>query len=324
MTLPSTLDPVKIYRDVDMGVICSSDLECQLFERKRQKEPRDVASIISGLSNTNKEGGLIIIGVEDNGEIKGLSHLTQTWVNSFQTNLAQQIHEPVYEFKQHMVTDKDGQPNVIFLILVNYSSDKLIERSDGKAFRRVGDQTQELDDEKKVEFKFAKGQLHYEEKSFTNFSTDDYDKGVLEQFFDGIKQRDGIAVSSNPEQALRSKGFLQVNGETKKHTTVGVLSLMKNPCQHIPGAKIRFVKFDGREERSGQELNIVKDEMFEGPLPLLISKTFEFIKTQTKEFSYLDADGRFVKEPEYPATVILEAIVNAVFHRSYSLTNANI
>jgi len=324
MTLSSTLNPAELFNNPILDILCSASLECQFFERKRQKEPREVASIISAFSNTNKAGGLIIIGVNDDGSMEGLSFLGQEWINKFHTTLDQQIPEPVYEFKSHMVTNKSGNADVIFLILVKYSPDKLIERSDGKAFRRVADNTRELSDEQKIEFKFAKGQLHYEEKCFTKYSSDDYDKGVVDQFLQGIKHRDGISLDDRPDQAFESKGIIKFDHGSTKHTSVGVLSLMKNPSLHIPGAKIRFVRYDGKEERSGQDLNIVKDETFEGSLPLLISKTFEFVKTQTKEFSYLDVDGRFIKEPEYPFSVILEAIVNAVVHRSYSLSNTPI
>jgi hypothetical protein len=65
----------------------------------------------------------------------------------------------------------------------------------------------------------------------------------------------------------------------------------------------------------------VKDESFSDPLPRMVQRVQDFMRSQLRDFKFMGPDGKFVEEPEYPEEVWLEAIVNALIHRSYSLTN---
>ncbi len=53
----------------------------------------------------------------------------------------------------------------------------------------------------------------------------------------------------------------------------------------------------------------------------MIQRLQDFMRSQLREFTFMGPKGRFVQEPEYPEEVWCEGIVNAVVHRSYSLTN---
>ncbi|WP_206412966.1 ATP-binding protein, partial [Nitratireductor soli] len=103
-----------------------------------------------------------------------------------------------------------------------------------------------------------------------------------------------------------------------------VLLFAKDPRVVIPGAYIRVLRYDGVEERFGRNLNSVSDRMFEGPLPKQLVDAELFIETQIRNFTRLGKDGRFATNPEYPKEVWLEAVVNAVVHRSYNLRQMNI
>ncbi len=98
----------------------------------------------------------------------------------------------------------------------------------------------------------------------------------------------------------------------------------KDTRKYLPGAYVRFLRYDGKIEEYGARQNLIKDETFNGPLPLLLQRLREFMRTQVREFSYLGADGKFVDEPEYPEFVWDEAIINALVHRSYSFQNVPI
>lgn len=51
----------------------------------------------------------------------------------------------------------------------------------------------------------------------------------------------------------------------------------------------------------------------------LSTKVRDFVRTQLREFQYLDNDGQFKTLPEYPEFAWFEGIVNAVTHRNYSI-----
>lgn len=58
---------------------------------------------------------------------------------------------------------------------------------------------------------------------------------------------------------------------------------------------------------------------FDDALPTLIIKARDFIRTQLREFQYLDDNGQFQILPEYPEFAWFEGVVNAVTHRDYSV-----
>lgn len=64
--------------------------------------------------------------------------------------------------------------------------------------------------------------------------------------------------------------------------------------------------------------------MFEGTILKIIRDCIAYLDTQIKEKTYLGNDGLFVTEEEYPKFVRQEIIVNAVTHRSYSITGTEI
>jgi ATP-dependent DNA helicase RecG len=113
-----------------------------------------------------------------------------------------------------------------------------------------------------------------------------------------------------------SKGF---------EPSLGCALLFANdPRVIVPGAYIRVLRYDGAEEQFGRNLNIIADRQVEGPLPLQITAAKSFISSQIRNFTRLGRDGRFATNPEYPEDVWLEAVINAVVHRSYNLKNMNI
>ena len=72
-------------------------------------------------------------------------------------------------------------------------------------------------------------------------------------------------------------------------------------------------------------IDVKKSElMFEGTILKMIQDCIAYLDTQIKEKTYLGSDGLFVTEEEYPKFVRQEIIVNAVTHRSYSITGTEI
>lgn len=98
----------------------------------------------------------------------------------------------------------------------------------------------------------------------------------------------------------------------------------KDPEFVVPGCRVRFFRFAGTVEKTGEEYNVIKDIGIEGTIPELIQKTAQVIESQVREFVKLGKDQKFYSVPEYPKTAWYEALVNACVHRSYQLKNMNI
>lgn len=50
----------------------------------------------------------------------------------------------------------------------------------------------------------------------------------------------------------------------------------------LPRARVRFIKYDGIEEKTGAEMNVVKDIVFEGKIYDMLKKTIEIYRFSNK------------------------------------------
>lgn len=144
---------------------------------------------------------------------------------------------------------------------------------------------------------------------------------VIHQWAQAVITQDRLEPTKTPLDLLINKHLATELGGKFYLTCSGVLLFANDPRKYLPGAYVRFLRYDGRTEQFGSQQNLVKDETFTGPLPTLLMRLRDFMRTQVREFSYLGPDGRFLNEPEYPEFVWDEAIVNAIVHRSYSFRN---
>ena len=146
----------------------------------------------------------------------------------------------------------------------------------------------------------------------------DLDQPLLQEY----KERIGAADLSD-EQVLKARGFLKEREGRECLTNAAVLLFAENIQRFYPNCRVRFVRYDGSFAKVGTEINIIRDLSIDEPIPLLIKKARDFIATQLREFTALDAKtGRFQVVPEYPEFAWLEGLVNAVTHREYAMSGS--
>jgi ATP-dependent DNA helicase RecG len=304
----------------------SPHLEGQYFERKEHRKPEALAQTISAFANSNPEGGLLIIGVKDDGKIVGVNRAAGTVVTPVNTMLryAEYLVENPTEYRLAPITDENGQPNQLLLIYVSFSPRRVIELTDRTAYERRGDQTVKLRDEEKNELRYTKGQKSFEDEPAAAYDKVTLAEGVLQQWTQAIVARNNLEIPHTPLDLLINKHLIVESSGKQNLTYCGILLFAKDTGKYLPGAYVRFLRYDGKTEEYGARQNLIKDETFKGPLPLLLQHLRDFMRTQVREFSYLGPDAKFVNEPEYPEFVWDEAMVNALVHRSYSFQNVPI
>ena len=70
--------------------------------------------------------------------------------------------------------------------------------------------------------------------------------------------------------------------------------------QVLPGARFRFLRYEGTETGVGTNINIIKDITIEKPLPRLLEEAKQVLSVQMREFQQLDKDGKFKKNTGVP------------------------
>lgn len=281
------------------------------LERKEQRvNPGDIANELIGMLNS--DGGLLIYGAKDNGELQDLSDIDDGSLEKYRTLHSRLIKPtPPIRLEEVYVEDK-----LIFLYHVREDNENIFSRENGNVYRRAGSSNYgplSLDDI--TNLRYDKNLRHYEDQIATDFTQDDIDIGLLTSYAKMINFEGTI------EELLlnRSLATKDKNGNIAFRNSA-VLLFAKDPDKYIPSSYVRYVRYDGTEMETGSAFNAVKDITIRGNIPTIISKTIDLLKTAFGEFYSFDPNrATFTKVTEYPEEAWQEGIVNAVFHRSYNL-----
>jgi len=288
--------------------------EDNFYDRKSVNiKPKDIARTI--ISFANAEGGTIAVGVEDDKTITGIDGRTKE-VNEIRyapINLCKPSIKCIFEEVE--VTDKLGNPNHVLLIHIPMSPN-VHEDTSGDAYCRVGDKSPKMSFNERLLLAYARGEQSYETSPVFGSSIDDIDKNLVLEYMDKI----GYTMSYS-NYIYENDFVVNKRGEV---SVKAILLFGKRPQRYFGRARIRFIRFEGTEELTGADMNVIKDEIFEGRLLDQLNAAIAFVRTQIKERSFLGKDGLFVTIPEYPEFCWKELIVNAVTHRDYSISGTDI
>lgn len=299
--------------------------ETDRIERKSARYAlRDLGDYFSMWANTAPYGGVIICGVENDGKVTGCSQLNSERVDELQRVGDTYCPEARYTCKTVPVVNTKGEADFITVFRVMYREDKLVSTVAGKAYTRRGSSKRLLSEDERRELQISKGQLEIERESISLAYPDDFDLTLIKGFVDNVRRSRDMSQDHSTEAVLELRRLGKIkNGVFEPNLACGLL-FAKDPQQIVPGCKIRFLRFDGNEEKVGKEHNVVKSFWIEGPLPMLIRETEKVLESQLREFMRLGPKGQFESTAEYPKDAWYEAVVNACAHRSYNLRNMHI
>jgi predicted HTH transcriptional regulator len=316
--------PSEIYATNDWGFLVQPNIEGQWFERKAHppahppKGLRDfvqerIARTICACANSNPDvGGLLVIGAGDNGELYGIDRHGTHYVNTL-LSYADCLDGPTPEHKLVDCTREDGSPDHLIFIHTPFLPQRVARTTDGRCYVRRGDNTVALRPEEAQELAYRKGELHFEDETATLFDAQDLEPGMVTEFTAQYAQQKRLGDIPGIGQALRLARLTTQRDGQPWLTKGGLLVFDKHPRRLIPGAYVRYFRYEGRDDQA----ILLRDEQFEGPIPTIIQKLREFLPTQLARFSYRRA-GVLTAEDEYPTAAWDEALVNALVHRSYS------
>ena len=292
--------------------------EMQVFDRKSINIDAK-ALAITLVVFANADGGTVAIGISDKTKrIEGVD---------FETAKLNELLRTPFDYCNPTVpvvlekvdcVDCKGRNNHIMLMKVDASPQVHANQAD-EVYFRVGDKSKLLKFEERLQLTYDKGERYFEDKPVPDAELSDIDLNLVKEY------TKIIGYNKSPIEYLRqNKGFVkEVNGKAQI-STAAILLFGKKPQNFFPRARVRFIRYEGTEEKVGREMNVIKDVIFEGTILKMIQDSVSFLGTQIKERTYLGSDGRFVNEEEYPEFVRQEIIVNAITHRAYSIMGTDI
>ena len=307
--------------------------ENSTVEFKRETDhPGSIAKEMSALLNL--EGGSILLGVDDDGTIIGLS-LSRAETEHKVMNIARENIQPSIIPSWSTLTLDDGKV-VGIVSLPTDSPSKPHKARRGNAwvtFVRVGSTSREAHREEEGRLYQAAQLVRYDIMAVPGTSFDSLDRDRIENYFRFVLRRDQPASldTDSWRQTLVNIDILNETQGTTVTTLAGLLLFGKNPNRYLPQAGVTAAAFP-RDEKS---YDTVDDELIRGPLVSLVSakrkpvdkgvidRSIDFVKRNMGSTAWLD-NGRRRRKVAFPLDAVRESIVNAVVHRDYSLNNTDI
>ena len=282
------------------------------FDRKRAKiSLQDLANEIASFANSN--GGIIAVGVTDEGKIEGFNSYGNDKLNDCQKVVTNYLkNTPTYRMELVDIQNEKGEEDKILLFHIEPELNYLIRNNKDEVYCRQGDSSIKLNANQIRSLEYDRKERDFEAEIILESSINDIDTEVMEVY------KNKIDTDLPNEEVLKARGFLREKNGKYHLTKAGMLLFGKNPSIYLPSARVRVLKFEGTEFQVGTEMNIIKDRTFDKCLYKILEQAKEFINSQLREFTHLNPDGVFETVPEYPEFAWYEGLVNAVCHRDYS------
>lgn len=294
-----------------MDIIQLSKLpESKTLEFKRDTSSLDnILKCVIAFSNT--AGGIILIGVDDDGTIIGIDNpartqeqLTNAVAHRIKPQILPDFHVIEVNEKSVLVIQVDHVP------VPYYLSDKGEEKG---AYIRLGNSNRLATKETIAEIKRAHHHPFFDKAPCDNVTEADLDRQLIQSVF---SKRDFEIDTTK----LLSLGILIKKGKRTVASNGGVILFGKPEIRqtYFPFAEVRCARFAGTTRAEFiDRLNI------EGGILKAIAEVPKFIRRNTKMAGKFGAMKRR-DIPEYPVDGIREALTNALVHANYEIQGTRI
>ena len=280
----------------------------------------------------NLQGGTVLLGVEDDGRISGVTRdRMEEWVSELCRVKIEPPILPLLSWARDVEPGRD-----VLAVRVTAGPDKPYARvHQGRKtyIIRVGSTSREASREELERMYQASGRLHYGMKPAPGADFGALDGRRLSEYLTRVLGGDAPDIQDRDgwERLLRNIELMTASAGQIVATIDGVLLFGRTPNRYVPQAGIRAVCHAGPEADYATRA----DEDLRGPLvPLrgqdghfveigLVEQAWDFVRRNTQPTARLDGPRR-VDGWEFPEAVVREAIMNALVHRDYSIAGTDI
>ena len=281
------------------------------FAGNEPKGPRraELADELAAFANT--DGGVVLCGVTDSGDVRGMSREQMDALERLLVEVCTDMIKPPIRPAILRREIAEGKP--FLLVEVPQGSD--VHESPGGSYLRVGSTKRKMTRDEQLRLAQRRGQARFlwfdkQPVPGTGFGSLD------ESLWKPLLSAEGAAA---PEVALEKMGMLtsDENGVTRA-TVAGVLLCSRTPEQWLPNACITAACYRGTHRASGQ----IDAQTITGPLNQQIETALAFAIRNMRVGAYKNPTRTDL--PQYSEAALFEAIVNAVVHRDYSMRGSRI
>ena len=291
--------------------------------------PEQLAKEIVAFANF--QGGRVLLGVEDNGQITGLAREgVQEWVlNVFRDK----VHPQIIPYYEEVLVEPGVRVGVIATASGISKPYVLRHNNREDVYIRMGDRSELATREQQLRLFETGGLLHVEVLPVPGTSLSTLDLSRLEVYLGSIIQDPEIPTTESQwTSRLLGLGLMAPDGMGNNVCSVaGLICFGINPRRYLRQAGLRVMSFDGVEKNYQAKLDVMLDgplvgrwkvsetgsrELVDaGLIEKFVSSIEPFI---TEESAGIDDHLRREKSWIYPREAVREAVMNALAHRDWT------
>jgi predicted HTH transcriptional regulator len=271
----------------------------------------------------NSVGGVLLLGVEDTSrEVLGIpiEHLDAVELVVRQA-CEQSIKPPLAPIIERMtLPDFAGTEQPVFRLEVERSL--FVHQSPGGYLHRVGSSKRPIPPDQLARLFQQRSQsrlIRFDETPVTRATLADLDEALWRRFAP-------MNSSDAPEILLSKLAMAACDDKSDWHPTVaGLLMSSRTARQHLPGAFIQAVAYQGTDALPEGDSAYQRDAQdISGPLDQQILEACAFVRKNMRVAAYKHAQGGREDVPQFDMLAVFEAVTNAVAHRDYSMAGAKV
>ena len=278
--------------------------EDSTIEFKREMPHKNsLADEIAAFANT--QGGMILIGIDDDREIVGIELQKLDSVEKTVVEICNDSIEPtVPTFTEKLRIDDKN------LLKIEVPRSLFVHKTSNGYFTRQESSKREMSTEQLARILQSRSQariIAFNEQFVPNTYKGTLREHLYQRFITEDASEDDI------EDLLLKRSLLVREGRETRASVAGVLMCYDTPDDYLYNSFIQAVYYSGKKKDANYQID-AKD--FRGPLDQQIVDAFKFVQKHNKVSARKEI-GR-IDQPQYSLRAVFEAVVNAVVHRDYS------
>lgn len=259
---------------------------------------------------SNSKGGVLIIGITDDGLIAGLTDSDIKLINNRISNAASDLVKPAINPITQNFSLPDGK---ILVVTIESGLNKPYMDNSGYIWVKSGADKRRVTAREELQRIFQNASLiHADETPVANSSLTDIDWEFFEDFF--VKE-----YSQSIEEFQNERINILENMNIARNAQLniaGVLLFSTKPQIRLPAFNLKAVAIAGTDI---EDINYIDSQDMNGKLSDIFQKTLSFILSNIRHVQHSQGFNS-LGEPEIPRIVFEELIANALIHRDYFIS----
>lgn len=256
----------------------------------------------------NSEGGVLYIGVSDDGSVPGIDQADVARINQFISNAASELVKSPLAVRTENIALENGR--IVIVLTVPKGLDKPYFDNNGVIWLKVGSDKRRVNSKEELRRLFQVSDQFHADELLTKARIEDIDKLRFRDFLRDVYDCD---YPNDPEEMIQLLQNLNLATPDGRLNLAGLLMFCEKPQLIKPQFVLKAIRYPGNEIHSTDYFDT---EDFSGPLSKIFDDALGFVMRHL----YKIQAGRGVNAPglpEIPKGVFEELLVNALVHRDY-------